>query len=767
MKRKKPLFSNFYNNKLISFLLSLFVNIIFIGIIVLISKYSKIKGDQFSIIIGAIMLVLLVLNLVYLIGFAKKKRIFRQIFFGFGVILLLMGTYGGAYIVRASRSLGDIVNNQATEVVDYSVIAFDEEFTKDTLDKQKLGYIKQDEIFDAMLQDEVKKHSTSMMFVEYADYHELLTASLSDEIEYALVPKDYNRLEESFDLDESETLPLKNAHAIFSFSLKVGEEVSDVRVLEEPFSILLLGNNEGLSDSIILATFNPHTLKATMTSLARDSYIPIACYADNKYDKLNHARAVSRQCIIDTIEKFLDVEIDFYFETDFYALQKMVDALGGIELESPVAFAGSLPFENNPREYEPISVPKGLSLMNGKQAITFARERHHMPRGDFDRQLNQQYVIKELANNLIKERNPEKLVSALEGASKNITMNLGIDDISALLGFAIQQVQNSPLDVFSTFRVVQTQIAGATPTINGMSVVLPYVNDLKLSKEVISNNLMSKPVLKNETGMSFDIRTPFELMDPEKPMGSDAKGGTVSGGRVYAVPNFGKMNETQARDWAKGNGVNLNFTVIGENHSSYRSHYAEGQIIHQNVNPGEYENKIAQINLSIVQKNGVAKPVEPVKPDKPTATVFKVEGFVGKSVKDVGMITWAKEHNIVLTEKKVKAGDPHFDKSKAAGVVVAQSAKAGSTDKITELIIYSLEFTIPDKSVGYESVKTWAKDNGFKLTLLNNDQGKPVSLEEEKNIERIIYIQPDINSKTLVLTLQLKPLLSPERAPQP
>lgn len=729
------------------------------AIIVLISKYSKIKGDQFAIIISVIVIILLILNLLYLIGFAKKKRFYRQTFFAFGVLLLLLGTYAGIYIVRASRSLGDIVNNDATEIVDYSVIAFDKEYTQETMDNQKLGYIKQDEVFDSMLQDEVGKYSKSVIFVEYQDYHELLSASLKDEIEYALVPKDFNRLEESFNLDESETLPLKDAHSIFSFSLKVGEEVSNVRVLEDPFSILLLGNNEGLSDSIILATFNPHTLKATMTSLARDSYVPIACYAGNKHDKLNHARAVSRQCIIDTVENFLDVEIDFYFETDFYALQKMVDALGGIELESPVAFAGSLPLENNPKEFEPVSVPKGLSLMTGKQAITFARERHHMPRGDFDRQLNQQYVIKELANNLIKERNPEKLVSALEGASKNITMNLGIDDISALLGFAIQQVQNSPLDVFSTFRVVQTQIAGATPTINGMSVVLPYVNDIKVSKDIISNNLMSKPVLKNQTGMSFDIRKPFLLMDPEKPLGSDPSGGTVSGGRVYVIPNFGKMNEGQAREWAKSNGVSLNFTVIGKTHGSYRNHYAEGQIIHQSINPGEYDKKINQINLSIVQKDGGAKPVEP---QKPAATVFKVENFVGHPVKDVALTAWAKQHNIVLTEKKVKEGEPHFDKSGVPGLVVAQSAKEGSTEKITELILYTVEFTVPDKNVGYTSMKSWASINDFKLVLFEEVTGKALTDIEATEAEKIVHIKQEMGSKSLVLTLKRNETVVPE-----
>ncbi|WZU01470.1 LCP family protein [Erysipelothrix sp. D19-032] len=121
----------------------------------------------------------------------------------------------------------------------------------------------------------------------------------------------------------------------------------------------MLGNNDNLSDSIILATFNPNTMKATMTSVPRDSYVPIACYPGQTFDKINHSRGISRECMIDTVENFLDVDIDFYFETDFYALEKIVDALGGLDIESPLQFAGSFPIENsNPVEYEPITVPK-------------------------------------------------------------------------------------------------------------------------------------------------------------------------------------------------------------------------------------------------------------------------------------------------------------------------------------------------------------------------------------------------------------------------
>ncbi len=602
-KNNRSFIARLYSNKSLMFAASVLLNIALLALIVWISRYAKVKGNIFASIIAVVVLVGLLVNVIFLLAYSKNLKIFRQLFFFVTTVLLIVSLAGTVYIVRAELSLNKLVNIDGEETVDYSVISFSPEYTEDTMGENKIGYLKQGEEFETLFKDKVREHSRTIQYVEYDDYNDLLTASKAGDIQYGLVPLNYSRLAEGFE-DESFD-PFAEATVLFSFSTVVSDDFSNVNVTKEPFTVILLGNNEGLSDSIIVATVNPKTLRVTMTSLARDSYIPIACYSNNSRDKLNHSRMRGRQCLVDTVENFLDIEIDFYFETDFYALQKIIDALGGIEIDSPLSFAGSFPIEGEPNEYETVNVPEGLNLLNGKQAVTFARERSSFGSGDFTRQLNQQYVIREIATKLINERNPERLVSVLEGASKNLTMNISVDDLTALLGFAISETNSSQLDPMNTFRIVQTQVTGDTPFINGASVVLPYQSDLDEARRVIKHNLQTEPELLEETSFTFSIKKPYKLArTPYNDGTTIGKGQTQEPetNEQFVVPNFTRdWTKSRVKEWGNSNGVDVTLRIIDNKSPEFRESYADGQIIYQSVDPGTYKKKPGGVSISIVE----------------------------------------------------------------------------------------------------------------------------------------------------------------------
>ena len=672
MNKRKSRFASIYNNILYGTLLALIVTGLFLYNMSVIAQFSNIEKGIFSRIILGIMLVLLIFNLLYFVGFTRRKRIVRKVFFTLGSMLLVTGSLGSFYLYRTNSSLNKLIDMSDFETVEYAVIGFTEEHTIEKMDQGTLGFIDHDEDFDKLMQDAIRPHSRVIKYLSYPDYESLLDASVKGTIQYALVPKDYERLDEVFEDKPGEKLPLADAQTLFGFTTKISDEITDIEVLDDPFTVLLLGNNGGLSDSIIVATVNPKTLKVTMTSLARDSYLPIACYPNQGRDKLNHARARGRQCIEDTIENYLNISIDFYFETDFYALQKIVDALGGLELESPVAFGGSLPKEKNPKEFHEVWIPAGLQKMDGKQAITFARERHHMPRGDFDRQLNQQYVIKEVANAIIKERNPEKLVSALEGASENIRTNLSINTITKLLGYAIQQIDVSPLDATNTFRIESSQILGTTPMIGKASVIVPFKNDVIYVQNLIKNNLISKPVLSNIRSFKFDLNKPYQTPNQLRSPWGDASGGTIDIGtghivdtkpgdkKVIAVPDFtnaSKYSRSDLETWAKQNGIQLNIRIV-EIDSSVDNKFKNNQVTHQDhagktVDLATLKSK--GMNVTFVKDNYVApeKPAEPEKPIEPVVNYSKLKQYAElKTWLDAKKIVHTFTPDYISTDKK-------------------------------------------------------------------------------------------------------------------
>lgn len=702
MKNKRTHFSSVYNNILYGSLLSLTVTGFFLYVLNALGRFSKIEHKTFSIVILLIILLLLFFNLLYFLGFSKRILFFRKLFFGVGAFLFIVGGVVGFYTYRAQRSLNQLVVTEKYESVDYAVIGFSENDTIQTLDNGVLGFIEHDEDFDVIMRDAVRPHSRVVKYMEYPDYHSMLEASLQGKIQFALVPKDYSRLDESFELDEADQ-PLANAHALFEFTTKVEDQITVVEVLDEPFSVLLLGNNGGLSDSIILATINPQTLNVTMTSIARDLYLPIACYPNQGRSKLNHARGRGRQCIEDTIENFLGIEIDFYFETDFYALEKIVDALGGIELESPIAFGGSLPKEKNPKEFHEIYIYQGMQKMDGKQAITFARERKRMPRGDFDRQMNQQYVIREVATRMINERNPEKLVSALEGASQNIRTNISVDTMTKLLGFAIQQIDASNLEPLDIFRIESSQILGTTPTIGGMSVIVPYVNDVKATQKLMNDNLAKVPSLKNIRTFNFSVNEPYKTENQKRSKYGDASGGTISIGTVtedkkpvtkpndkienkpevkpeqkpdvndlIKVPNFTDPKAFKKADldkWAAENGVKLAWKDV----STENGKFVDGQVVHFEFAGKEISKAQLQSKTHNVTYAKQTPPIEEAK-----YSYQAVDGYTN-------LIKWANTNGLKLKIPHKEDGD---------NWIVTNQPTSGS---YTKSYLESFEFKIEAK----------------------------------------------------------------------
>jgi LCP family protein required for cell wall assembly len=108
-------------------------------------------------------------------------------------------------------------------------------------------------------------------------------------------------------------------------------------------------------------------------------------------DKLTHASTNGLACSIATLEALYDIDIDYYVRINFTGFENLVDALGGIEVESDYAFT--------PYAYSdyPYTYVKGINKLNGSQALIFARERHAFTDGDFQRNKNQIRVIEAIA----------------------------------------------------------------------------------------------------------------------------------------------------------------------------------------------------------------------------------------------------------------------------------------------------------------------------------------------------------------------------------
>ena len=140
--------------------------------------------------------------------------------------------------------------------------------------------------------------------------------------------------------------------------------------------------------SLILVTFNPNTLNTTILSIPRDSYVPISCFPGKYENKITHAAWKGTNCVINTIQDFTGIKIDYYAKINFKGLVGLVNAIGGITVDVPK----DLCTDNSNRSGK-VCIKKGTQKLNGEEALVLARNRKQLANGDIDRGLNQQKVL--------------------------------------------------------------------------------------------------------------------------------------------------------------------------------------------------------------------------------------------------------------------------------------------------------------------------------------------------------------------------------------
>ena len=131
-----------------------------------------------------------------------------------------------------------------------------------------------------------------------------------------------------------------------------------------------------------------------MMSLERDILTQIDEKGETTEAKLNAAYAYGgAELAIATIEKLMNIHIDRYVMINMQGLVQLVDAVGGIEVNNTFDFPISI--EENEPEYT-ATVEPGKHLINGDQALVYARMRYQDPEGDYGRQKRQREVIRKV-----------------------------------------------------------------------------------------------------------------------------------------------------------------------------------------------------------------------------------------------------------------------------------------------------------------------------------------------------------------------------------
>ncbi|MBP2623951.1 LCP family glycopolymer transferase CpsA [Streptococcus oricebi] len=176
------------------------------------------------------------------------------------------------------------------------------------------------------------------------------------------------------------------------------------------------------SDVNIIMTVNRKTKKVLLTTTPRDTYLPIADGGANQGDKLTHAGIYGVDASVHTLENFYGIDINYYVRLNFSSFLKLIDLLGGIDLQNDQEFtAGGQNF------------PLGQIHLNSEQALIFVRERYSLSGGDNDRGKNQEKVIAAVIKKLTSTDALKNYRAIISGLQDSVQTNMALETMMNLI----------------------------------------------------------------------------------------------------------------------------------------------------------------------------------------------------------------------------------------------------------------------------------------------------------------------------------------------
>ncbi len=325
--------------------------------------------------------------------------------------------------------------------------------------------------------------------------------------------------------------------------------VNDGEIMDSDnvINVLLIGqdgdggeNSNGRADSLIVASINRATKTITLCSIMRDSYIYMNFDGRDRYDKINSACVLGGQKgVVETVEKNYKIDIDYFVSVYFESFQKVVDALGGVNVPIEPKLASYI---NRTTRY---NVSSGDSVkLNGAEALVYSRIRYLYSDGDVSRTANQRNVIMAIMNKM-KGASFQEVYKAITAILPYIKTNMKED---AIISYAKQALSDGWMNYTIKQETFPTEDTRASASIRGMSCwVVDYPRAAQYMQKAIygRTNIVipsdsvnplkeflysyQEPSYNNNTTGSYVTNESGEVVTQEGYTGEIITGETVSG----------------------------------------------------------------------------------------------------------------------------------------------------------------------------------------------------------------------------------------------
>ena len=419
------------------------------------------------------------------------------------VIMIAILAFGGFYINKTRSAISNI-SGETTEVTQMAVYVKSDDAADSV--EATAGYTYgilsslDRENTDGAVAHLNSEFGTEVQTKEYAGLTELADGILNGEVNAMLLNSGYLSVYEDMDGYTDFSTKIKEVGTVdVESTIQSAEESAPIEPITtanggKVYTIYLSGIDtrgemtaKSRSDVNIIATVNTDTHEILLVSTPRDYFVPLSI-SGGAPDKLTHAGIYGIDVCMDTLGMLYDIDINYYFRINFGGFVKVIDALGGITVNSDYDFDSKniLGYHFN----------KGENYVNGEQALIFARERYAFQEGDRQRGKNQMEVIRGVVK---KALSPEiltsysSILSSLDGC---FGTNITYEEIAQILQ---QQLTNGGDWTIVSYSVNGT---GATEKPYSMSqkayVMVPDYNTVDKAKSLMEKVRNGEMVTQEE-----------------------------------------------------------------------------------------------------------------------------------------------------------------------------------------------------------------------------------------------------------------------------
>lgn len=420
MKKNKK--SN--KNKLNGFRKYLAISLGVISIIVLwLVYFINVLPMEYFIVLCFLLLIIDAIVIALLLSFGTIKNILGGFFSLLLIVTMIVGINYELNTLDFFKQFG--FNEYKTENYGIYVLKSSNYENIVDLENKSIGHLELKK--NAGLNKMVDKITKKIEFKSktYDDIYSMVSDLIGEKIEGIILEEAQVEILKEENYNEYELLKSIYGDAI---ELSIKKNKSNIDITKDSYNIYISGidtygniTNVSRSDVNILATVNPVKKEILLTNIPRDYYVKLHSF--NEYDKLTHAGIYGIDESISTIEDLLDTKINYYVKVNFTSLIDIVDALDGIAVNSNYSFT----------TVDGYSFKKGNNYLDGKEALSFARERKAFKEGDRIRGENQQLILTSIINKATSTKIITNYTEILKAVKGKFITNIKDEEITKLI----------------------------------------------------------------------------------------------------------------------------------------------------------------------------------------------------------------------------------------------------------------------------------------------------------------------------------------------